>query len=62
LNSGVYFTQCKHEKKRYLVQEIQSQGYDLIAQPYIDLIGYVFEEAGIDLTGLFTNNSEDSKE
>lgn len=61
LGSGVYFTKCKRKKKRYLVQEIQITGYDLIAQPYIDLIGFVFEESGIDLEKLFAGKEGESE-
>lgn len=62
LNAGVYFTKCAKKKKRYLIQEVQALGYDLIAQPYIDLIGFVFEETGIDLTKIFEGEGDSNNE
>ena len=62
LNAGVYFSECKKEKKRYLIKEIQAKGYELIASPYIDLIGFVFEETGIDLTTLLGAEGEENNE
>jgi len=53
LGSAVYFTQCKRRKKRYTVRELQEIGYEHIAMPYIKLIGFVFEESGIDLEAVF---------